>query len=322
MVAEEKRKKHELKIIVILAVLCAVVYSIAAGLLLMNSGAEDPASTALNMPGAVNSVEITTEGETFTLVRNKTSWYCEEKQDIPVNSVMISIMASTFNALEPDRVIEDGNTYLQQFGLGKDAYQITAKDNTGTEKTYLVGNINDLLGQYYVKVDGTEQIYLLSKSDMTKIVKNFLNVVDNPRLADLSASQVTEYQIHNGNVDYHIFAEGEIYRFEVGSKIYDGDQYTAENIFYALKNVKFDNCVSYRADAEELAGYGLDDADITIEMKVKGDNPETIMFRIAKNDDGTAYVTARDNGIVYLITAEELEGVAEDLPLSVHIDVE
>jgi len=158
---------------------------------------------------------------------------------------------------------------------------------------------------------------------MVKVLKNFLNVVETPRFNDLSASMVTGYEIHNGNQNYRIFPEGDIYRFEVDGKIYDGDKYSAENIFYALKNIDCDNCVSYTADAEDLAGYGLDNPDITVEMTVEDEKiKETVLCKIAKNEDGTAYVNVRENQIVYLITAEELIGVEEDVVLSTHIDVE
>jgi len=320
--AEEKRKKHELKIIVILAVLCAVVYAAAAGLLVLNKEAEDPAAAALNLPDVARTIEISTDGDSFTLMREGTHWHCVQRQDTPVNSVMISIMASTFNDLDAERTIAPEKVNKAGFGLAEPAYTIKACGSTGVEKIWHVGSYNDLLGQYYVQVEGDDQTYLIEKSSMVKVMKNFLNIVETPRFNDLTASAVKEYKIYNGAQNYRIFPEGEIYRFEVDGKIYDGDKYSAENIFYALKNIDFDNCVSYTADEEDLASYGLDDPDITIEMQVEDEKvKETILCKIAKNEDGTAYVNVRENGIVYLITAEELAGVEEDVVLSTHIDV-
>lgn len=320
--AEERRKKHELKIIAALAVLCAVVYAAAAGLLLLGSDKQDPAAEALNLPGPVRTIEISTGGDQFTLTRNFTDWECAERPEVPVNSVMVSIMSTSFNGLEAERIIPAEKVQAADFGLAAPDYVIRAVDAGGVEKTYRIGTFNGLLGQYYVQVEGDEQAYLINKSMMVKLIKNFLNLVDTPNLKDVTASEVKEYLIDNGSQNYRIFPEGEIYRFEVDGRIYDGDKYSADNIFYALKNIDFDNCVTYTADADDLAAYGLNEPDIQVTMDVDGKLvKETIVCRIAENDDGTAYVNVRENSIVYLITAEELAGVKEDVELSTHIDV-
>ena len=109
----------------------------------------------------------------------------------------------------------------------------------------------------------------------------------------------------------------------MGDRIYDGDKYSAEDIFYALKNIDFDNCVTYTADAEDLAAYGLDQPDIQITLKIDGDKvKETMVCKFSRNEEGTAYVNVRENEIVYLIDADELTGVEENLALSNHIDIE
>lgn len=95
--------------------------------------------------------------------------------------------------------------------------------------------------------------------------------------------------------------------------MYEGKGYSAEDIFFALKNIACDNCVTYDASESDLRNFGLDQPEIEIRLTMKDDSVFTV--KVAEAEDGTGYLNAWDNQIVYHITVRELENLKEKISL-------
>lgn len=313
----DKRKQHELKLIVVLAVASLAFYLAAAGLtLLFSRNSEDEASLALNMESNVQTLEVTNQEEPYRLTKSKGEWYEPDKADVPLNQTMCGTMTGIFTDFEPDRVIEDGAAYFAQFGLDDPEVIVTATAD-GATRTYLVGDFNDTLQQYYVALEGSDDIYLVPKKQVERATMTLLNLIAVPTLSKMDSSSVEAYQVEGPDGAFRAYRFEEIYRFEAGTETYDGDAYGATNIFYALKNLACDHCVSYSADEEDMKGYGLDSPDLTVTLELT--DGSLYVVKIAKAKDG-AYLNAEDNSIVYQLTAEDYETLKEKLALSNFIE--
>lgn len=307
----EKRRQHEIRLILLLAAACLAVYLAAAAFLLTGNSAEEQDDAALRTAASLTEMEVTGADGSFRMEKNQAEWYCVTK-DVPVNSTEVSVMASSFGELTADRIIPQGTACFSQFGLDGDAYQVTVQSQEG-KKTWKVGNYNAILDQYYVTVDDGDTIYLVPRQQMEKCMKSLLNLVATPGLTAMNSSEIREYEVRNGTEHYTASKSGDVFRYRADGKMYEGNGYSAEDIFFALKNIACDNCVTYDASESDLRNFGLDQPEIEIRLTMKDDSVFTV--KVAEAEDGTGYLNAWDNQIVYHITVRELENLKEKISL-------
>lgn len=285
----EKRRQHERKIILLLAAACLVVWLAAAALLAAENREVEAPDAAVRTTLSVKTIRITDGDESFSMQKDKTTWECTSA-GAPLNSTEVSVLASSFGDLTADRIIPDGREYFGQFGLDAPAFQIAAGGDAG-EKVWNVGDYNPILGQYYVTVDEDDTIYLVPKNQMEKCMKTLLDLVMTPGLESMKSSDILQYEVIEGEESF--LSE------------------TAENIFFALKNTAYDHCLTYEAGENDLKKYGLDQPDLEIRMTM-ADNT-VLKVKIAEAGDGTAYLNAWDNSIVYQMAEDDLANLKEKI---------
>ncbi|MCI8609862.1 MAG: DUF4340 domain-containing protein [Firmicutes bacterium] len=315
----EKRKRHELKLILILAVASLLLFGGAACFnLLLSQNEQDDLMTALNMKTNIKTMGVSDGADAYEMVKEKGDWYNPAEENTPVNKTLVGTMANVFNDLSPDRAIIEGGQYFAQFGLEQPQYVIKTIGD-GEEKTYLIGDFNPILQQYYVAMEGADTVYLVAKSDVEKTMKTFLNLVAPPTLEWMNASDITAYGVEGPEGAFRAYLVGEVYRFDTeDGESYDGDAYGATNIFYNLKKLPCDNCVSYDADAQDMRKYGLDEPNMIFTLELAEGDPYVV--KVAQAKDKSAYLNAGGNTIVYQITEEEYESIAKMALLSQFIE--
>lgn len=310
----EKRKQQELKVIKILSILIVLVYGIAAVIIALGSSQEETVlGSEINLASPVKQITVETEGESYGLIKEKTVWYSAEEQEVKLSQTKVTAMASAFSNFEPGRIIEDGSKYVEDFGLKTAQYRITIETEAGA-RTYLVGDYNAILRQYYVMMEGEPSVYLLDKSQVEKCTKTFLDLIADPALSSVESSAITEFKVDGTRDHYRAYKEGEIFRFESEGKTYDSNEYGALNIYYALKNVGYDRCVEYQATEKDLEKYGLKKPEISIEVKT---NDGTVYeVNIGQGRDEAYYINSGNAAVVYKITEEEFETLDEKTMIS------
>lgn len=311
----EKRKRHEIKIIVVLSVLILIIYGLAAILLItVNSGNDTSLSQPLNLGESVKKMTIESDAGTYHLERGQINWQSPDADGIPLNQVTISNMTDLFTGIEADRVIEDGSSYFSQFGLETPQYRITVSGDS-MEKVYLIGDLNYTLGQYYVAIEGEPQVYLIAQSDVENTMKTLLQLVDDPELSDTQSSEIISLDVNGTEGRFTATLEDDVFVFESDGERYEGDAYSALDVYYSLKNLAYTSCVSFDASDAELDSYGLQTPDIVIGFRLT-DTDDLYLVKIGQGEDGNYYLSSGNDRIVYQITEEEYDGLNEDTQLS------
>ncbi|MGN0714595.1 MAG: DUF4340 domain-containing protein [Anaerovoracaceae bacterium] len=311
----EKRRQHEIRLILLLTAACLVVYLAAAVMYFAGSGEEEAADAALRMTSTGKSATIVEDGGTWHLEQkeNATQWTCMEEPDVALNSTAVSMMVSSLKDLQADRVITDGSEYFDSFGLGDPQYRITVK-SPSEEKTWCIGALNVVLGQYYVTEEQEDTVYLVPERQVEKCVKHLTDLVATPGLEDMNSAQIRKYRVKTPEESYTVYKAGENYQYKMeDGTVYDGNSYTAEDIFFALKNTDCSSCVAYHASEADLQAYGLNQPDIVITLILQDDTE--LVVRVAENEDGTGYLNAWENEVIYHITAKDLENLKEKISL-------
>ncbi len=310
----EKRKKHELKIILILIFAIILFYGIAAGISMYNqANANDDPLDGVNIVGAISLLQVDNGTETYSLTRSGSTWYCVEDEDVSLNQSTISTMNTTFKDFEATRIIEDGNQYLAEFGLDDPQYIFTKQQEDGVT-VYLVGNYNASLNEYYVMIEGTSQVYLISKSKMDKCTYALIEMIASPELSSVDSSSIQEIIVDGTEGGFRAYRSDDIFIFESeDGEIHESNSYSALNIYYGLKNLDYETCFTYHATGDDLSACGMDTPliEVTIVYNDSDENSCEYVVKIAQGEDGNYYVVSGNEDVIYQLSTDDFDTINE-----------
>ena len=154
----KKRVQHEIKIIVILAVLSVIFYGLAFGIKAIQSHQSDETQAYIDkatMLKTFQKIQVENSEEPFVLAKKDGTWYCEADDELAISNLRITMMRTVLKYFAPSRVMTDCASNWADFGLDKPQSIITLTSGD-KENTYLVGNYNPVLDQYYMALKGDD----------------------------------------------------------------------------------------------------------------------------------------------------------------------
>ena len=280
--------------------------------------------------GAVQTLSWTYEGETLSFHRDG-DWLYDGDEAFPVDGGKVDALLETFQAFAASFVIEEVED-LGQYGLDDPVCAIAL--GTG-EKDYeiLLGGFSAMDAQRYVSI-GDGKVYLAASDPLDQFDAELRDMIDHDDIPALD--QVTRIQF-DGAERYTVTYEEDSTASWCGEDVYftqrDGktlplDTGRVEDYLHNISYLAPNNYVTYHADEEELASYGLDDPELTVTVDyTAADGAEessgTLTLhvsrdpeeRLAAQEDGageteeeetvTAYLRVGDSQIVYQITSED-----------------
>ena len=114
-------------------------------------------------PGSIQTVEVTTAGNTTTRVtRQDTNWAITTPTPAEADTVEVSTVVSSIEALEQTRVVSESPDNAAAFGL--DPARITVAFTVTGEtapRRLLIGNKTPTGGDLYARVDGSPRVFLI-----------------------------------------------------------------------------------------------------------------------------------------------------------------
>ncbi len=164
-----EKQKRNLIILVVVVVICIALYFI---LTKVNQRAQEKEEENNIYALQVNSNDITefsyTYGETtYTFSLKNKEWSCEQLSGQELSEDSINSLLNTLSAIEVQQVIEDA-TDLSQYGLEDttNTFTIATKEESNT---FLLGDYNDTTGNYYIKNEQSDDVYVVESSVITAI---------------------------------------------------------------------------------------------------------------------------------------------------------
>ena len=165
-------KRQKIQMLVLLSILLVLAGLYCGIRLYQNNRPEQSASeeeTAVVMgmeKGDVTALSYDYDGENISLEAENDTWYAAEDHSLKIKQSRIETMIAGMAPLKAKQTIEDV-TDLEQYGL-KTPGQIIRFRTADTEYVLEVGDENELLYGYYVKVSGDDRVYLVNAVDINR----------------------------------------------------------------------------------------------------------------------------------------------------------
>ena len=312
-----KRIKHEMKMIAVLAILSVVFFALTFGIKTAEKSKTDvekeyiDQATMADLPVVM---EITSGDESFTLVRENSTWHIDGKDDVPVSDLKVTETRTVAKYFAPGRVLTEQGENLGKFGLTSPQAKVKMKAQN-SEITYLIGDYNPVTGEYYAALEGSDTVYLIPRKDGDGLKKTLKEYVAEPGIVNASFNELNKIEVESGDLSYDITVDGGRYLLHTSQGEFEIDQARAMEIFNCFtSSVKY-TCADYDLEGSEKAGFGLSDPAVSVRFTMS-DGSTVYDMHAAEGADGGYYVTDGDGKIVYSIAESDYMNLMERIRLS------
>lgn len=224
--------------------------------------------------------------------RKDGTWYYVPDPDFPLAQQYPEQIADSFKKLKAQRELKNADP-LETYGLLQPSYTVTLTDAAGKETTLYYGN--SVSEGYYVTVDDTKKVYLVSSTTVEDL--------------SFSLEEMAQYDtfpsIGSGNLEKAEFTD------ENGTRQYNADNTDDVKAMAAIAGglgvVDLNKVADYSVAEEDLSNYGLGpDQVVTARFVYTEDEEEKDLSIYMGNTDGNGgrYFMINDSDIVYIVSEE------------------
>lgn len=272
-------KKYKSLVILLIVLVVLVVAYVVTGQLKKKSAEkenEQKQIAVLDMSD-ITSIQYTNGTDTMSFIKEGGTWYSESDKEFPLQQSSLKTMAETFGTLSANRELTDGDT-LADYGLEEPQYTITLKDADGEQQNIYTGNAAG--EDYYMTVGDKEKIYTVDYSVVNAMNFDLDSMLQKDTFPSIGADNIKKVTITK---------VGETTEYDADNSD-QSDDITA--IGGGLGAAYFVDCVDYSVQADELAQYGLDEAQrttVTVVYTDSDDKEQTFILYVGGRDESDAY---------------------------------
>lgn len=294
-------KKYKSLVILLTVLVVLVVAYVVTGQLKKKSAEkenEQKQIAVLDMSD-ITSIQYTNGTDTMSFIKEGGTWYSESDKEFPLQQSSLKTMAETFGTLSANRELTDGDT-LADYGLEEPQYTITLKDADGEQQNIYIGNAAG--EDYYMTVGDKEKIYTVDYSVVNAMNFDLDSMLQKETFPSIGADNIKKVTITK---------VGETTEYDADNSD-QSDDITA--IGGGLGAAYFVDCVDYSVQADELAQYGLDEAQrttVTVVYTDSDDKEQTFILYVGGRDESDAYNYVQMDGskMVNTMTKETVNSI-------------
>lgn len=294
-------KKYKSLVILLTVLVVLVVAYVVTGQLKKKSAEkenEQKQIAVLDMSD-ITSIQYTNGTDTMSFIKEGGTWYSESDKEFPLQQSSLKTMAETFGTLSANRELTDGDT-LADYGLEEPQYTITLKDADGEQQNIYIGNAAG--EDYYMTVGDKEKIYTVDYSVVNAMNFDLDSMLQKDTFPSIGADNIKKVTITK---------VGETTEYDADNSD-QSDDITA--IGGGLGAAYFVDCVDYSVQADELAQYGLDEAQrttVTVVYTDSDDKEQTFILYVGGRDGSDAYNYVQMDGskMVNTMTKETVNSI-------------
>ena len=294
-------KKYKSLVILLTVLVVLVVAYVVTGQLKKKSAEkenEQKQIAVLDMSD-ITSIQYTNGTNTMSFIKEGGTWYSESDKEFPLQQSSLKTMAETFGTLSANRELTDGDT-LADYGLEEPQYTITLKDADGEQQNIYTGNAAG--EDYYMTVGDKEKIYTVDYSVVNAMNFDLDSMLQKDTFPSIGADNIKKVTITK---------VGETTEYDADNSD-QSDDITA--IGGGLGAAYFVDCVDYSVQADELAQYGLDEAQrttVTVVYTDSDDKEQTFTLYVGGRDESDAYNYVQMDGskMVNTMTKETVNSI-------------
>lgn len=294
-------KKYKSLVILLTVLVVLVVAYVVTGQLKKKSAEkenEQKQIAVLDMSD-ITSIQYTNGTNTMSFIKEGGTWYSESDKEFPLQQSSLKTMAETFGTLSANRELTNGDT-LADYGLEEPQYTITLKDADGEQQNIYTGNAAG--EDYYMTVGDKEKIYTVDYSVVNAMNFDLDSMLQKDTFPSIGADNIKKVTITK---------VGETTEYDADNSD-QSDDITA--IGGGLGAAYFVDCVDYSVQADELAQYGLDEAQrttVTVVYTDSDDKEQTFILYVGGRDESDAYNYVQMDGskMVNTMTKETVNSI-------------
>lgn len=329
-----KRSKRLCILLGVLAVACVATFALSR-YQAKKEQIETSGEVVLEIPvDSVQALSWEYDGEELAFHKDD-KWIYDEDEAFPVDGEKIEDLLDQFSAMGAAFIIENPED-LSPYGLSDPTCSITI---TTDEETYtiLLGGYSTMDSQRYVSI-GDGNVYLVADDPLDNYDVGLRDLLDPDDIPDFDqVSKITFTGSENYEIFYEAYEEGSTRTYcaddvyfaqqEDGTLPLDTDKVTS--YLQTIRYLDLSDYVTYNVTDEELAQYGLDDPQLTIQVDYTEENEDgdevSDIFTLhisrdpeelakaeeseSENEDDaeeeiTAYMRVGDSPIVYRLYSE------------------
>lgn len=265
-----KRMKRLLYLTLVLLVLLAGVY----GARQLNpefsdESEEEQGETLLALEtGDITALSLDYSGE-ISFEKTDAGWQYTADSAFPVDEGRIDSMLTALAGLRITKTIEEPGE-LSQYGLDEPECSISFTAEGDTQ--ILIGNETDMGGERYLSL-GDGNVYLTDTDILDSFRYGLMDLVKKEVLPAMSA--VERFTVTSGDKRYEIdymedsglaYSDEYVWFLNEDGEYRALDTVAASSFVAQITGLTWGSCVSYNADEEALAGYGLDHPQLTVQV--------------------------------------------------------
>ncbi|MDP4110395.1 MAG: DUF4340 domain-containing protein, partial [Bacillota bacterium] len=174
--------KRGKKLLLLLSALAVFI----AGYFAVSRFASDKKPKAEEVGSSVSVASITKDSvtglswtygtKTLSLKNINARWSYTEDSAFPLDQLKVLSMLGAVSGLKATREIKDVSDF-SEYGLSKPTCVITVISSGAKETKFLIGNLNDVSKEYYLKLDGKSNVYTVSDSLIKAFPQNIYSMV-------------------------------------------------------------------------------------------------------------------------------------------------
>ena len=163
-----KKQKIQMLVIVVILLLCVAAYFVATQYAKKqeqrdkDSETQGQVSLTVIDPDAVDAFSYIADGTTYSYTKDGDTWICENDTSLKMDADSIATLLEHLKKVTAAEAITDYDS-ISDYGLDQPQNTITV--TCGDETTTIdIGDYNEMLSEYYLKVSGDDKIYLVDST--------------------------------------------------------------------------------------------------------------------------------------------------------------
>ena len=316
-----KRSKRLCILLGVLAVACVAIFALSR-YQSKKEQIQTNGEVVLEIPvDSVQALSWEYDGETLSFHKDD-QWIYDEDEAFPVDGEKIEGLLNQFSAMGAAFTIENPED-LSPYGLSDPTCSITI---TTDEETYtiLLGGYSTMDSQRYVSI-GDSNVYLVADDPLDDFdigLRDLLDPDDIPAFDQVS--EITFTGSENYQIFYEAYEDGSARTYcaddvyfvqqEDGTLPLDTDK--VNSYLQTIRYLDLSDYVTYNVTDEELAQYGLDDPQLTIQVNYTKENEDgdevsdTFTLHISRDPEELAKAEASESDSDEEDTEEEITAYA------------
>lgn len=316
-----KRSKRLCILLGVLAVACVATFALSR-YQSKKEQIQTNGEVVLEIPvDSVQALSWEYDGETLSFHKDD-KWIYDEDEAFPVDGEKIEGLLNQFSAMGAAFTIENPED-LSPYGLSDPTCSITI---TTDEETYtiLLGGYSTMDSQRYVSI-GDGNVYLVADDPLDDFdigLRDLLDPDDIPAFDQVS--EITFTGSENYQIFYEAYEDGSARTYcaddvyfvqqEDGTLPLDTDK--VNSYLQTIRYLDLSDYATYNVTDEELAQYGLDDPELTIQVNYTEENEDgdevsdTFTLHISRDPEELAKAEASESDSDEEDTEEEITAYA------------